>query len=76
MKGMFFCKRVRPDIQPAIAFLITRVQEPNANDWNKLIRLLSYLRDTAHEVLVLESDSTQTIQWYVDVMILGSVAVI
>jgi len=29
MKFMFLCKRGRPDIQPAIEFLFTRVQEPN-----------------------------------------------
>jgi len=29
MKGMFLCKQGRPDIQPAIAFLSTRCQDPN-----------------------------------------------
>jgi hypothetical protein len=31
-KGLFLCKRARPDIQPAIAFLATRVQSPDEQD--------------------------------------------
>ena len=66
MKGMFLCKRGRPDIQPAIEFLSTRCQDPNENDWNKLIRLMSYLKDTIDDVLILEADNSQTVRWYVD----------
>jgi hypothetical protein len=39
-KGLFACKRVRPDIHTAIATLCTRVKGPNQDDWNKLLRLL------------------------------------
>ena len=62
---MIFCKRGRPDIQPAIVFLSTRVQEPNEKDWSKIARLLKYL--TVDEVLILEADNNQTICYYVDV---------
>jgi len=31
-KGLFLCKRGRPDIQPTIAWLCTRVKEPNKHD--------------------------------------------
>jgi hypothetical protein len=34
-KGIFLDKRARPDIQPAIAYLSTRVQNPNEEDWKK-----------------------------------------
>jgi len=51
MKGLILCKSNRPDIPPAIAFLSTRVHEPNENDWSKLI-------DTADEFLILEADSS------------------
>ena len=33
-KGLFLCKRARPDIQQAITLLCTRVQSPNESDWN------------------------------------------
>ena len=36
-KGLFAAKRARPDIQPTIAVLTTRVQEPTDGDWKKLI---------------------------------------
>jgi hypothetical protein len=35
-KGLFASTRARPDIQPTIAFLCTRVREPTEEDWNKL----------------------------------------
>jgi hypothetical protein len=31
-KLLFLCKRVRPDIQTAVAFLCTRVKKPNKDD--------------------------------------------
>ena len=31
---MFSCKRARPDINPGISFLLTRVSEPNVADWD------------------------------------------
>jgi hypothetical protein len=31
-KGQFLCKRARPDIQPTIAVLCTRVKDPNKAD--------------------------------------------
>ena len=39
-KLLFVSKRGRPDIQVAIAFLSTRVTEPDIDDWKKLTRLL------------------------------------
>jgi len=66
MKGVFLCKRGRPDIQPEIAFLSIRVQEMNENDLSKLMRIRNYLKDTADEVLNLEADNTQTTRWYED----------
>ena len=35
-KGLFACKRARPDIQPTIAFLCTRVKSLTVKDWGKL----------------------------------------
>ena len=36
-KGLFVCKRARADIMTTIAFLCTRVREPDEDDWKKLI---------------------------------------
>jgi hypothetical protein len=35
-KGIFASKRARPDIQPIIAYLCTRVRHSNEDDWRKL----------------------------------------
>ena len=66
-KGLFLCKRARPDIQTTIAFLTTRVKQPDQDDWKKLRRLIDYLRGTADLVLTLEADNTNVVKWYVDV---------
>jgi hypothetical protein len=41
-QGLFLCKRGRPDIAPAIAFLSTRVRCPDEEDWQKLVRLMKF----------------------------------
>jgi hypothetical protein len=65
-KGLFACKRARPDIHPAIAFLCTRVKKPTEEDWQKLMRLLKYLNGSRDDKLHLRADSVNVIKWYVD----------
>jgi hypothetical protein len=65
-KGLFICKRARPDIHTAIAILCGRTQAPNENDWCKLIRVLQYLNGTRDFVLTLGADDLHVIKWYVD----------
>jgi hypothetical protein len=48
-KGIFVDKQPRPDIQPAIAYLSTRVQGPNDKDWKKLKRLIKFLNGTKND---------------------------
>jgi hypothetical protein len=40
---LFLCKRGRPNIQMAMAFLCTRVQQPTKHDSNKLARTIKYI---------------------------------
>ena len=49
-KRLFLSKRAGPDIQPIIAFLTTRVRNPDEDDWKKLRRLSSYLDATIKNV--------------------------
>ena len=65
-KLLFVSKRGRPDIQVAIAFLSTRVIEPDIDDWKKLTRLLRYINSTINLVLTLSVDSFSNIKWWVD----------
>jgi hypothetical protein len=52
-KALFLCKRTRPDLQPTVPFLCTRVQAPDEDDWKKLLRMLKYLEQTVDEELTL-----------------------
>ena len=45
-KLLYICKRVRPDIEPVVSYLCTRVSEPRKDDDNKLTRVLGYLEKT------------------------------
>jgi hypothetical protein len=65
-KGLFACKRARPDIHPTIAVLCTRVKQPNEDDWKKLHRLMKYINGTRKDKLILAADNLHVIKWYVD----------
>jgi hypothetical protein len=62
----FLCKWGRPDIQTAIPFLCTRVQQPTNHDYNKLARVIKYLRGTPEFVLRLSADNLNIVKWWVD----------
>jgi hypothetical protein len=70
-KTLFLCKRARPDVQTAVAFLCTRVKAPDEDDYKKLTRMIQYLRATRKMVLTLEADNLNVIKWWAD----GSFAV-
>ena len=65
-KLLFLCKRARPDVQAAVAFLTTRVQKPDVDDYKKLRRGLQYLRATVDLPLTLEADNAHIVKWWVD----------
>ena len=41
---LYLCKRVRPDILTAVAFLTKRATKPQPEDYNKLLRVIQYIR--------------------------------
>jgi hypothetical protein len=65
-KALFLCKRARPDIQPTIAVLCTRVKGPNEADWAKLARLIRYLNGARELKLTSSAYNLHCIKWYVD----------
>jgi hypothetical protein len=42
------------------------VKKPNIGDYNKLRRVVNYLRGTKHMCLTLEADDLQVIKWWID----------
>jgi hypothetical protein len=65
-KLLYLCKRARPDLQPTVAFLTTRVTQPDTDDWKKLTRCVRYLRDSKDLYLTLEADDGVHIKWWID----------
>ena len=45
-QGLLLSKRARVDFLTTIAFLATRVKEPDVDDWKKLVRMMRYLNNT------------------------------
>ena len=65
-KALYISKRARPYASVAIAFLSTRVREPDVDDWKKLKHLVDYLRATKDMPLILGADNTGVMEWFVD----------
>jgi hypothetical protein len=65
-KLLYLSKRTRPDLLTAVSFLCTRVQSPDVDDWKKLGRCLTYLRDNADLPYTLAMDGPCFIRWWVD----------
>ena len=62
-KALFATKRARPDIHTSVAFMTTHVICPDEDDWNKLLRMMRYLRGTKELPLILSADSTNIVKW-------------
>ena len=60
-KCMFLHKHVRLDINPAITFLLSRVKESTKNNWEKLLKVVSYLKGTRDDAMTLEADNDQVL---------------
>jgi hypothetical protein len=60
---LYATKRARPDTCTAIAFLTTRVREPDKEDWTKLVHLMRYIRGTHTMPLVLSANGSGILKW-------------
>ena len=65
-KLLYLEKRGRPDLEPTVAFLSTRVSKPNITDWRKLIRLMIFLQQTKDDVRVIKCDDITKIFTWID----------
>ena len=66
-KLIFISKRTRADIQPALSYLCTKQDKANSDDWQKLRRLMQYLKSTIHIPHVIGADSLLKFHTFVDV---------
>jgi hypothetical protein len=66
-KTLYATKRARPDTCTAIAFLSTRVQEPDKDDLEKLVHMMRYIRGSRKMPLILSANGSHDIlKWWVD----------
>jgi hypothetical protein len=65
-KTLYATKRARPDTCTAVAFLTMRVREPNKYDWTKLVHLMRYSIGTRTMPLILISNGSGILKWWVD----------
>ena len=56
-KLLYVCKRSRPDVETAVAFLCTRVSKSDVFDWEKLMRLLGFLKGTIDDARFIGASS-------------------
>jgi len=63
-KLLYLSKLTRQDIQTAVAFLCTRVREPDTDDYKKLTKVMQYIRNTKDITLTIEPDDEA--KWWVD----------
>ena len=66
MKILWASKRSRPDLETTMGFLTTRVKEPTKDDWHKLIRLMSFIKDTADDVRTIGADNLHHLMTLID----------
>ena len=65
-KLLFVSTRGRPDIHIPISFLTSRVTKADKDDWKKLRRLISYIKNTMDLCLTLSAENMNVIKWWVD----------
>ena len=53
-KLLFICNHARHHIQMLVAFLITKAQQPDEDDWGKLKCVLKYLNGRRQLLMILE----------------------
>ena len=57
MSLFYVAKRTRPEVLFAVSYLATKSSEPTQNDYDKALRILSYLKSTRDMKLTLRCDN-------------------
>jgi hypothetical protein len=65
-KTLYATKRARPDTCTAVAFLTTRVREPDNDNWAKLAHMMKYIRGTKELPLILSANGSGILKWWID----------
>jgi hypothetical protein len=66
MSLMFAAIRTRPDIIKEVTFLATRVSSPTLSDWNKLMKVMGYLKAYPHHKIYFKYNDCNLVELYTD----------
>ena len=58
---MLLCKINRSGTEPVEGFKAARADKSTEQDWNKLIRLLSFIATSSEDMLTLEADDSNSL---------------
>jgi len=61
-KLLYLCRRTQQDIQDTVAFLCTRVKSLDEDGYEKLSRVIQYIRNTQH--MTLPSERNDDPEWW------------
>lgn len=65
-KLLFTVKRGRPDLEPYVAYLCTRVSKSENDDWEKLKRVLKFAKQTVLEKRIIGAASLDELYTWID----------
>jgi hypothetical protein len=65
-KVQYLATKIRPDLLPAVSFLLSRKSECTSQDWTKLRRLISYISTTMNYGLCYYYDKPVELSAYID----------
>jgi hypothetical protein len=68
VKTLYATKQARPDTCTAMAFLTTRVREPDKDYPTKLVHLMRYIRGTHTMPLIMSANGSGILKWWVDAL--------
>ena len=57
-KILYIANQARPDTCTVVAFLKTRVREPNKYDWLKLVHIMNYIRGERYLPLIISANGS------------------
>jgi hypothetical protein len=65
-KVLWAATRVRPDLLTTLSYLTCQVKAPDQDDMNKLIRMITYIRNTIELPLTIIINNSEEMKWWID----------
>ena len=66
MQGLYLSQRGRLDIRTAIAFLCSRLHNPDEDDYKTLTQMIQYLRGMKDLIHTLQANDDGIVRWWID----------